>query len=94
MDIIGKIEKKRFSALLQAETKTTLHIAERVLGRIQNYSFDDEASAEKRKRTISMGAACFPTHGTDASELSSQALHLLEKARVEGGNRVYIHGLV
>ncbi|MBI1820873.1 MAG: diguanylate cyclase [Nitrospirae bacterium] len=94
VDIVGKIEKKRFSALLQAETKPTQTIAERIRGRILNYSFTDEAPAEKQRRTISVGGACFPTHGTDASELNSQALHLLEKARVDGGNRVYVHGMV
>ncbi|MHB8483324.1 MAG: diguanylate cyclase domain-containing protein [Nitrospiria bacterium] len=94
VDIVGKIEKKRFSALLQAETKPTLDIAERIRGRILNYSFDDEVSAGRQKRTISVGGACFPTHGTDASELNNQAIHFLEKARIEGGNRVYVCGLM
>jgi diguanylate cyclase (GGDEF)-like protein len=104
VDIVGKVETKRFSVLLQAETKPTHSIAERIRGRILNYSFNNfnnkEPSENRRsgekdlKITVSVGGACFPTHGSDAGELTAQALLLLDKARGEGGNKVYVHDLL
>jgi diguanylate cyclase (GGDEF)-like protein len=104
VDIVGKVETKRFSVLLQAETKPTLYIAERIRGRILNYSFNNfnhkepganrQAGEKDLKITVSVGGACFPTHGSDAGELTAQALLLLDKARVEGGNKVYVHDLL
>jgi diguanylate cyclase (GGDEF)-like protein len=101
VDIVGKVEAKRFSVLLQAETKPTLYIAERIRTRILNYSFNNKEPGGSRqtgekdlKITVSVGGACFPTHGSDAEELTAQALLLLDKARVEGGNKVYVHDLL
>jgi diguanylate cyclase (GGDEF)-like protein len=92
VDIVGKIESDRFSALLQAETKPAQSISERIKNRILNYSFLNGESKEKQEITISVGGVCFPTHGVNSNELTSQAIQLLGVARAEGGNKVYFPG--
>jgi diguanylate cyclase (GGDEF)-like protein len=92
VDIVGKIESDRFSALLQAETKPAQSISERIKNRVLNYSFMNEESNEKQEVTISIGGVCFPTHGVNSSELTSQAINLLGVARNEGGNRICFPG--
>jgi diguanylate cyclase (GGDEF)-like protein len=89
VDIVGKIESNRFSALLQAETKPAQSISERIKNRILNYSFINGESKEKQKITISIGGVCFPTHGVNSNELTSQATNLLGIAKNDGGNRAY-----
>lgn len=93
VDIVGRIESNRFSALLQAETKPALLISERIRNRIFNYSFLNGQSNQKQEITVSVGGACFPTHGVNSNELTSQAMSLLNIARADGGNRVFFPGL-
>lgn len=93
VDIVGRLESNRFSALLQAETKPAHMISDRIRNRILNYSFLADNLNQKQDITISGGGVCFPTHGVNSNELHSQAVHLLELAQSEGGNRVYFSGL-
>ena len=93
VDIVGKIERKGFSALLQAETKPTFSIGERIRGRVQSYSFGGVSKMGEPFRTVSVGGACFPTHGTDAEEIRTEAAEMLRKARALGGNKVLVQGV-
>ncbi|HXN07545.1 MAG TPA: diguanylate cyclase [Nitrospiria bacterium] len=92
VDIVGKVEKQSFCTLVQAETRPTFAIGERIRGRILNYSFENPSGSRLPPVTISVGGACFPTHGTDVSELRNQAAAMLNKARTLGGNRVFVQG--
>lgn len=93
VDIVGRTESSRFSALLQAETKPAQMISERIRNRIVNYTFMNNAQTLKEEITVSCGGVCFPTHGVNSNELNGQAAILLGRARADGGNRVYFSGL-
>lgn len=93
VDIVGKVEKQSFCTLVQAETRPTFGIGERIRGRILNYSFENPSGGKLPPVTISVGGACFPTHGTDVFELRNQADAMLKKARALGGNRVLVQGV-
>lgn len=94
VDIVGRMESNLFSALLQAETKPAQMISDRIRNRILNYTFLSGDSNEKQEITISGGGVCFPTHGVNSIELTSQAVSQLGMARAEGGNRVYFSGVL
>jgi len=93
VDIVGKMESNLFSALLQAETKPAQMISERIRNRVLNYTFLSEETNQKQEITISGGGVCFPSHGVNSAELTSQAASLLGTARAEGGNRVHFSGV-
>jgi len=94
VDIVGKLDQSRFSALLQAETKPAQLISDRIKNRIVNYSFLDPGSDRELDITISIGGVCFPTHGVNSSELNTQATSLMGIAKADGGNRVYFPGII
>ena len=38
---------------------------------------------------MSIGGACFPASGNYPEDLRSEALKMMERAKLEGGNKVY-----
>jgi diguanylate cyclase (GGDEF)-like protein len=85
-DIIGRINHFRFGIMLPyADNKLSFFAGERVRKTIGNYVF-----TEKKKVTISIGGACFPTNGNERNELVSLAEHMLKKAKDEGGDHFYL----
>jgi diguanylate cyclase (GGDEF)-like protein len=85
-DIIGRINHFRFGIILPyTDNKLSFFAGERVRETIGNYVF-----AAKKKVTISIGGACFPTNGNERNELVSLAEHMLKKAKDEGGDHFYL----
>ena len=88
-DLIGRIDHQRFSVILhQAEAPNTYSVGERIRDHVENYNFEIKNS--QRRRTVSVGGACFPTHTTDIQGLLSTAREMLERARSMGGNKVFL----
>ena len=86
-DTIGRIGNNKFYVMLpHAETITTLTVAERIRSRIENYTFSKNSSVIKN--TISIGAACFPTHSNELKNLVSSAAQMINRAKNIGGNTV------
>ena len=88
-DLIGRIDHQRLSVILhQAEAPNTCSVGERIRDHVENYNFVIKNS--ERRRTVSVGGACFPTHTTDIQGLLSTAHEMLQRARSKGGNRVFL----
>lgn len=86
-DIIGKVSDGLFSVLLHhADEVNTQRIGERLRRRIADYVFAREGEGHK---TVSIGGACFPASGNFPADLQSEALKMMERAKLEGGNKVY-----
>jgi hypothetical protein len=67
-DLLGLAPNGTLSlALLDADFDNSQKVIERVVQRIDNYDFTTTLR-------ISLGAACYPTHGVDADSLRQQAL--------------------
>jgi GGDEF domain-containing protein len=41
-------------------------------------------------RTVSIGAACYPLHSVDSSDLRERCLEALHRAQADGGNKVVV----
>jgi len=65
-----------------------LQIAERILSRIQHYSFPDKTPNARVNQTVSIGAACYPLHSVDSPDLGERALEALHQAQADGGDKV------
>lgn len=86
-DTIGRMGNDNFYVILpHAETSTTITVAERIRSRIESYTFSKNNS--EIKNTISIGAACFPTHSNELRNLVSNASEMINRAKTTGGNRV------
>jgi len=81
-DIIGRINHVRFGViLLYSDLQRSIVAGERLRKRIEDYLF-----SEKKKRTISLGGACFPINVTNSEDLISLAGRMLKLAKNKGGN--------
>jgi len=76
--------------LLHVDRPETLQIAERVRSRIQHYSFPGKTPNARVNRTVSIGAACYPLHSVDSTDLRKRALEALHRAQADGGNKVVV----
>ncbi len=76
--------------LLHVDGPETLQIAERVRSRIQHYSFPGKTPNARVNRTVSIGAACYPLHSVDSSDLRERCLEALHRAQADGGNKVVV----
>jgi len=86
-DIIGRDSEGRFSVLLHhADEVNTHRVGERLRRRISDYVF---VEGEQGRKTVSIGGACFPGSGNYPDDLRLEALKMMEKAKLEGGNKVY-----
>lgn len=86
-DVIGRLAEGRFSVLLHhADEVNTQRIGERIRRRIHDYVFSQENPGH---RTVSIGGACFPGSGNYADDLRGAALKMMERAKIDGGNKVY-----
>jgi predicted signal transduction protein with EAL and GGDEF domain len=87
-DVIGRHPDDRFSILLHhADDANTVRVGERLRRRVADYVF---AQGMDGRRTVSIGGACFPTNGNYADDLLSEAERMLQRAKDEGGNKVYV----
>ena len=83
-DVIGRLDHNQFAILLpHADQKGSLTAGERVRKRIENYVFP-----EKQKKTVSLGAASFPSDVTSSNNLIALAEEMLKMAKEKGGNNV------
>lgn len=88
-DLIGLAGDRTLSILLlNTEIHGAYLIAERLRHRIAEQTFSSEDIPVQL--TASIGSACFPTHGNDATTLLSRADEMLVLARSHGGNRTTI----
>lgn len=86
-DIIGRIRDNKFFIILDhADSQASLKIGERVRERIEHYAF--RVDDHEVMLTVSIGAACFPTHASDLETLIQKAELMLNTAGEGGGNRV------
>ncbi len=86
-DIIGRDSDGRFSVLLHhADEVNTNRIGERLRRRIADYVF---VEGDQGHKTVSIGGACFPGSGNYPDDLRLEALKMMERAKLEGGNKVY-----
>lgn len=77
-DVVGRVGRDRFFVILhQADFQQSREIGERILVKIRNYSF--VISDQEVQRTVSIGAACFPTHANDMNGLVASAEQMLIK---------------
>lgn len=85
----GNGHGNRFRLLLShAEPAHVKLVAERIRSRIERQSF--RFNDREEQRTVSQGAACFPQDVTDPHGLLLMAETMLQRARSEGGNRLYL----
>jgi diguanylate cyclase (GGDEF)-like protein len=88
-DLIGFTCDRTLSILLlNTEIQGAYLIAERLRHRVAEQTFSDDHIPIRL--TASIGSACFPTHGSDATTLLSRADEMLALARSHGGNRTAI----
>ena len=67
-DLLGRTERGTLSlVLLDADFDNSTRVIDRVVARINSYSFPTPLR-------ISVGAACYPTHAVDAESLKRQAV--------------------
>ena len=67
-DLLGSTEAGILSlVLLDADYENATRVIDRLVQRIDNYEFSTPLR-------ISVGAACYPTHGADADSLKQEAL--------------------
>lgn len=86
-DTIGRMDRNNFYVILpHAETSSTLTVAERIRSRVESYTFSKNNDVVKK--TISIGAACFPTHSNELRNLVSNASEMINRAKDAGGNKV------
>ncbi|MBI5042845.1 MAG: GGDEF domain-containing protein [Nitrospirae bacterium] len=86
-DTIGRMGKNNFYVMLpHSETSCTITVAERIRNRVESYTFSKSNGVTKK--TISIGAACFPTHSNELKNLVNNATEMMNKAKETGGNRV------
>lgn len=86
-DTIGRIGNNNFYVILpHAETSCTSIVAERIRNRVENYTFSKNSSLIKK--TVSIGAACFPTHSNELRSLMNNASKMINIAKNAGGNKV------
>ena len=86
-DIIGRIGDNKFFIILDhADSQASLKIGERIRERIEQYAF--RVDEHEVMLTVSIGAACFPTHASDLETLIQKAELMLNMAKEGGGNRV------
>ncbi len=77
-DVVGRFGEDRFFVILhQADFEESREIGERILIKIRGYSFN--IKDQEIHRTVSIGAACFPTHANDINGLVSKAEQMLIK---------------
>ena len=76
--------------LLHVGGLETFQIVERVRSRIEHYSFPGKKADERVNRTVSIGAACFPLHSVNSSDLTERAMGCLRQAQGYGGNKVMV----
>jgi len=66
-DLLSASPEGRLSlVLLDADLQNSMHVMERVMGRLEHYQFSTPVDIE-------VGAACCPTHGADAGTLRRAA---------------------
>lgn len=86
-DTIGRVGINNFYVILpHAEPSSTFLVAERIRSRVESYTFPKNNGTAKK--TISIGAACFPTHSNELRNLVSNANEMINRARGAGGNKV------
>jgi GGDEF domain-containing protein len=83
-DLLSQTEKGRLSiVLLDADLQNSLRVVERLMSRLEHYQFP-------RPIEIEVGAACCPTHGTDAESLrlaaESRPVHKRRETRGNASN--------
>jgi diguanylate cyclase (GGDEF)-like protein len=91
-DVLARHGGEEFAVLVpSARPEELAGIAERLRQRISSSPFalvDDRWIAI----TVSVGAACFPVHGSNPSELMSAADRALYQSKAHGRNRVMVAG--
>jgi GGDEF domain-containing protein len=85
-DLLAETRKGRLSiVLLDADLQNSIAVIDRLMARLENYSFP-------RPLEIEVGAACCPTHGADVESLrraaESQPVH---PRRDDRGNKSNAH---
>jgi diguanylate cyclase (GGDEF)-like protein len=88
-DLVGFAGERTLSVLLlNTEIQGAYLVAERLRNRVAEQTFSNEDAPIQL--TASIGSACFPTHGSDATALLSRADEMLALARSQGGNRIAV----
>jgi diguanylate cyclase (GGDEF)-like protein len=87
-DVIGRQTDDRFSILLHhTDDANTVRVGERLRRRVADYVFSQGLEG---RRTASIGGACFPTNGNYPDDLISEADRMLQQAKQDGGNKVFV----
>ena len=86
-DIVGMYSGNTvIVVLLYSDKSVATKVGDRLSKWISNYF----SSSGKSSQTLSVGAACFPSHATDSRSLYQKALEMVERAKATGGNCVQI----
>ena len=86
-DVVGRIGEGKFFVILhQSDHQQARSIGNRIMQRIQNYTFT--IKNQEIKKAISVGGACFPTHANDMDSLVGKAEVMLGKSISEGSKDV------
>ena len=88
-DVLTRYGGEEFAIIMPATDITAiLEKAEKIRQGVESTNFDDIVPGRSLKITISIGAASFPEHGTEYTDLVSAADKALYKAKRGGRNRV------
>ncbi len=88
-DVASRFGGEEFAILLPETTcREAWEIAERSREAVASTPIWAESAQQYVSATLSMGVACFPTHGTDPDDLLHHADLAAYRAKLEGRNRV------
>ncbi len=71
----------------QGQSTLGLEIAERLRSAVERHTFEC-SEAQTLRKTVSIGVACFPAHGSTAHEIIQAADKAMYQAKTTGRNRV------
>jgi len=90
-DVVARYGGEEFALIIiNAEPREAREAAERLRERIEAHDFEGEDVQPGGDLTVSVGVACYPSHGRGYEELLERADRALYAAKREGKNRVNV----
>ncbi len=89
VDTVARIGSDEFGLILPSTgSSESLVVAERILGKVADHTFNDDMYQRNQKMTISIGAAAFPQDAYGGKDLIQKAESALNTSQKLGGNRI------
>jgi diguanylate cyclase (GGDEF)-like protein len=90
VDTVARYGESEFALILpETDEGGALIVAEKTRKAISDYLFKGERERDQ-KLTVSLGAACYPRHVTDAADIVAKAKDALVRAKKAGKNKTVV----